>query len=320
MRVEKRATNKVGIIILAIAVIGLIAGGSYYLITHKGNLDLSIRLPWQKDETKEIDNASNNKSGQKGNENRSFRAPIGIDEVSLKNTICVTTMTKVEDKPKEFILHYSTTNVQTKSSTKLTRPCKIEFYKIAADGFLVPGESKLDLSGDTRTEEGKIVIKKSDLEANELYGIQKVTLFYKITDLKDNTELPFVDDVTLINDYSVKNDLQGVLINEFNNIRVYYYKTISDHENNYIYFIFENKNEVGNAKIRIKKLLVNDLLMDTKDFEKDVLVQTKTLTYVVVPKKKVPVISKFNISFFSIMQTDDGEDSYYISGEYAREL
>jgi len=315
MHIEKRATNKVGIVILVIAVIGLLAGGGYYLIKHKGQIDLNITLPWQKNETTEVDIA-NNKDGKKGNENRSFIAPSSISRTELEIDTCPTVFHSFEDKPKEFIIKFTTTN----NNKRRTIPCEIDFYKIAFDGYLIPGSAKIRLEGETKSEEGKFVIKKSDLEANELYGIKELRVFYKTTDLRDNRETLGVRNIAFTNNRTINNENRGVLIAEFNSINVYYYKTITDNDNNYIYFIIDNKNNTQNAKIRIKKLLVNDILIDTKDFEKEVLLQTKTMVYVEVPKKIVPVISKFNISFFSIMKNNEGNDEIYISGEYSRDI
>ncbi len=55
MKVEKKQTNKIGLIIFWILLIAGLAGGGYYLYTHKDslNIDWDFTLPWKNNEEKE---------------------------------------------------------------------------------------------------------------------------------------------------------------------------------------------------------------------------------------------------------------------------
>jgi len=314
MHVEKRATNKFGLFLLALAVIALIAGGAYYFVKHKGNIDLNIKLPWQKETEEEKANSkSKNKSSSS---NDFFITPIRMKEATIDKEICKTTITKYEDKSKEFIIYYTTTNEKVTTATTKIVPCEIHFYKYAVNGFLIPGESKLTFGEEKEVKEGKIVLKKAELEANEVYGIRSMKLFYSIKNVEEDKSKKYAIDLSFTNSQAVKDIPKGVLIAESYNIKFYYYKTIADKDNNYIYFIIENKNELLDTKIKVKKLLVNDLIIDTADFEEEVFANTKSLVFIELPKKKIPTVNKFTISFFNIIKTKEGKDSFYITTEY----
>ena len=113
----------------------------------------------------------------------------------------------------------------------------------------------------------------------------------------------------------------GIKIDDLNNTMIQYYKTTTDETNTYLYFIITNQSEVDLADIKIRRLLVNDKVYDTKDFDEEIGCETKKLVYIAIPKKTISKVKKFSISFFNISTNVESKaKSFYLSNEYSKEV
>ena len=318
MKVEKRATNKIGLIILVVIVLAGLAGGGYYLIKNKGKINIDWRLPWQKKGPEEQDNASGTKDDtNKKNGTTTFQSPIGIvDSEWVGKEYCEGSFDDFEETKTEIVVKYKLKGSRNGKPTK----CDIEIIKYTADGFLVSGSSKASVEANEE-KEFEVRILKSDLESQELSGINELELFVKYqTDHEVENSLR-IEKVSFNNERSVNNNKTGIRIDDLNGTIIQYYKTVTDASNTYIYFLVENTTDNRNADIKIRKLIINDKVFATKDFDEEIGPQTKKLIYVKVPKDQFNKVKKFTISFFNISTSIEDESiSYYISNEYSREL
>ena len=318
MKVEKRTTNKIGLIILVVIVLAGLAGGGYYLIKNKGKINIDWRLPWQKKGIEEQDSASDSNGGTNTkNGTTTFQSPIGIVTSDWTGReYCEGSFENFEETKTEIIVKYKLKGSRDGYPTK----CDIEITKYTADGFLVSGSSKASVD-EGEEKEFEIRILKSDLESQELSGINELALFVKYKTDREGENSLRIEKVSFNNERSVNNNKTGIKIDDLNGTIIQYYKTITDASNTYLYFLVENTLEKQNADIKIRKLIINDKVFDAKEFDEKMGPQTKKLIYVEVPKDQFNKVKKFTISFFNISTSIEDESiGYYISNEYSREL
>ncbi len=321
MKVEKRASNKIGLVILLIVVLAGIGCGGYFLFKHKDKLDIDwdLSLPWKKDEEDKEDNDNEEKKStkQKTNEVTTFKGPSNVTEEYFSNFYqCIGKFEEVKENDKEFIVTFSITG----HGSMYDNYCEIDMYKYAVDDYFIPGSTKIVVEPG-ETKKGEIKMLKSDLEAQELSGINKLTVFMNVKTDKEGEAEQVKIETAFSNERSVKNEKVGIKIDDLNNTMIQYYKTTTDETNTYLYFIITNQSEVDLADIKVRRLLVNDKVYDTKDFDEEIGCETKKLVYIAIPKKTISRVKKFSISFFNISTNiESKEKSFYLSNEYSKEV
>ena len=324
MKVEKKSSNKIGLIILLIVVLVGLGSGGYFLYKHKDklNIDWDFSLPWKKDEDNKTTGNDNNlkTKTQKTNTDVTFNTPNYISKKSFANlTSC-----------KAKVLDFKDSNTELAVTIEITGPlyepfCDIEIYQLTADGFTIPGTTNIKVERD-EIKTADIVMKKSDLEAQEIAAINTLTLFMKVITKQDGEPSYIKEEISFTNSRPISNAKSGIKIDELNHTTIQYYKTTTDATNTYLYFIVYNESGVYSADIKVRKLLINDKIYDVKEFDELLEPESKRIVYISIPKKIFSSVKKFTISFINISTNNDKEiredfkKSFYISNEYSKEL
>jgi len=329
MKVEKRATNKIGLIFFWILVIAGLAGGGYYLYTHKDslNIDWNITLPWNKDKTQEQDNASganNIKRNERSNTTTGFVDPTNVQTPLFNHSgSCTIYMEKIETNKKEIIFNYRVSNIPRNGENPANRhACKIEVTRIAVNYFPISNVFEVSLPEYGTEKTGQIAIKRSELEQYEINGIKTLTFFYKEYNLlKPNEEAKYSLDLVTVNSIKTFEDnLAGLTFDTIGKTKFDYYKTITDKDSTYIYFIINNIEGIRDVTIKVKKLLINGKNYNVPKVECEVLHNLRNIFYIEIPKSEFKKVNSFNVSFFMIEQVGEKTYNYYLSNEYSKEL
>ena len=322
MNIEKRATNKVGLIIfITVVLVGLIVGG-FFLIKHKDklNIDWNFTLPWNKKSEEEIkDNpngaASTSKKGK--NQNTTFKVPDIIQTPEVNHTkSCYFYFDDLDSNDKDVIINYHVLGRKRSNIRVEDNGCIVKLKRYVVDGFEISGSTEIEV-GPGETKNGQIKLAKADLESQELVGMNELQIYIEDIDTDTKASNEFVASIAFRSNRIVKNEKSGIPIDELNKTSLQYYKTTTDAVNTYIYFIADNHSEYA-ANIKVRKLIVNDKLVDTKDFDLTVGSKAKRLFYIAVPKTKFSNVKKFTISFFDLTTDAHGEQYFLISNEYSR--
>ncbi len=325
MKVEKKSSNKIGLVILLIVVLAGLGCGGYFLYKHKDklNIDWNFTLPWQKEKEEKQAGSDNDlkQKTQKKQTDVTFKAP----EIVLKSSFdigkfCKAKVLDFKDSDTEFAVTLEISNIAAYTSY-----CEIEFYQFAADGYTIPGDAKVRVeNGETKSVD--ITMNKSDLESQELASINTLFVSTRYTTAPDADPSLKTLEIKFTNTKPVNNDKNGINIDVLNNTTLKYYKTTTDATNTYLYFIFHNQSGSYTADIKVKKLLINDKIYDVKDFDEKLSPDSRRIVYIAVPKKIFSKVKKFTISFINISTNnrpdakEDFKTSFYISNEYSREV
>lgn len=193
---------------------------------------------------------------------------------------------------------------------------KIICEKMTVDGFEISNTFELEVPPG---EEAKINLKidKTELDPYEITKPNLITFFiYEEASQKLNSKPERVK-VNIIYYASMDNSLQNLAtIGTEADTTVSFYKQEEDLENTYLYFDAKNEANKNLTFIKIKKLLINDELYEEADINIDVYYFTEKLFYIKIPRKEIPNIKKFTISFFIISGTESKTQQVYITNEY----
>ena len=323
MNIEKRATNKVGLIILIIVVLVGVIGGGIYLFTHKDklNIDWNINLPWDKESDEEVKDVANGKgttSKKSKNENTTFTVPLALSSIGMQyGEYCMITYGDIEDTEKEVILNYSVEGAITLNRNKRPNGCTVAIERYLVDGYEISGSASVTVApGETKNSQ--IKLSKAELESQELVGMDTLQLYITNTNESGESPIPFVSTIKFDSNRVIRNEKSGITVDVLDDTSIQYYKTTVDAVNTYVYFIADNQSG-HEAHLKIRKFIVDDKVLDTKDFSLTVGRKGKRLFYITIPKTSFSNVKKFTVSFINITQDPkSGSTSYLISNEYSR--
>ncbi len=323
MRIEKRATNKVGLVLLILLVVSALAGGGYYLLKHKDSLkiDWNFSVPWDKNSEKKQEEKKK-KSGK--NSNVAFTKPDGYVSVNfnLQNSkegvsdFCQMEFEDaIEEKDNYVILPYKVSSTEKGNAYPDEEVCSISINRYVIDGFQISGNSKVSIKGG-ETKKGEVKLLLPELESQDLRGMTNAALYYKWEEKNRSNPSTAYIGIEFKNIKHPKNNISGVQIDDiipFANLEVlaFYYDTKEDADNTYLYFIFEERAGTDyTSTFKIKKLLINDKIYNVKDFSKSVGTRAKTIAYITIPKDDIKKVNKFSISFIIISELDKNSKKY----------
>lgn len=348
MRIEKRATNKVGLVLLFLIVIAALAGGGYYLYTHKDSLktDWNISVPWTKSEEKKEEEKRAKAKGSTGY--TGFTKPDGYAMDNLEiNTDSASAkcgfrlIDGIEIKDNNVVLTYEMYKKPRETGEPVSS-CSVKGTRFLVDGFDISSEMYTELGVGESSKKGEIRFKLSELESQELVGMKDLSIYVVWTEKEEvlanmkNINIPFK------NIKYPKNDFTGITVDELigldNTVKITYYDTREDNDNTYIYFLYESKTKGNTFKsdndliitFKIKKLVLNDKVYDATKYEKIIRGGGKNIGYIAIPKEDVSKVTKFRISFMVLtelsseaaakVKTGEPTAAYFVSKEYAREI
>ena len=272
IRMEKRATNHVGLFfVFLLTFVGLGVGG-YLLYKNKDNI--SFVLPWEKEEYEEkkdepiIDDNKDNTSNGK----------LYLPEVNPDTNIIAGNsyflglyLKKLTATPKGYNLTLEYTKDSTTDLNQVTfieGPIILTCDKILLDEYEISPTFKLEFERDVKmSDQVTITIPIEELENLEMVSFNSIYFFITLeTNIPNHVPENPEDKYTNIEgmlmayqDVDVTNYKQiEKSFSVQNKVRISYYKKIEAEDATYLYFQIDNAHQQDSQIIQLKKLIIND--------------------------------------------------------------
>lgn len=171
---------------------------------------------------------------------------------------------------------------------------------------------------DQKESTCEFVIKKTELDAIDMFGFNKISIVYDIStptvQAKDKEYYLIVS-----NDLNIVNERKGIInIDTKNNIQISYYKTLAADDATYIYFDFNNMNKQNDTKVYVKELIINNQVYDMSSFVDISHRNSREAIFLKIPTKDIARVNTMKVRFFLVDENKNGEKSFYITDEYQR--
>ena len=316
IRMEKRAANKGGILlIILIALIGLGVGG-YILYRNFDN----INWPWEekqeeKDEEKEETGDSNNSSG--GKLHLPEISPT-VNVIQIKGQAGNLYITKLIATSKGYELDFKLElgDLEELDQQDLEK-FEVECEKILVDDFEISPKFELEITPYSKTATTKVIIPMSELENLEIKSFRALTFFLTLKSTIDGSTRDTITESRMTAYQSVYVDNTKKIKASFNtldSVRIQYYKKIEAEDATYLYYIVENNNKVTNHKIEIKKLVINDEAYNKPSINVESHYNSKTIFYIKIPRKDFKEVNKITSAFF-ILRPEGEDQAIFITND-----
>lgn len=312
VRMEKKATNKVGLFFLMIAILLAGGAGTFYLYKHHDEFDWNIKIPWKEDKkSDEKDNPSKKEESSKDNNNSKLIVPTLKENIFNVGEHDTFEITDVKATDKGYVFTYK---ISANSSNEVKFICE----KILIDGFDTSAKFEITVSNDSY-QNGTFTIVQTELDTLNINSFQQLELFIKKTPSKESK--PVYLKLIAFNNIKIDNTIKGLVkIDEKNSTIISYYQKIEDKDYTYLYFDIKNQDEKASEQISVKKLIINNKLYTYKDLKDTIYKKAEKVIYIKIPKKEVKKVNKFTVSFFLIEENEKKENrNVYISNEYTKE-
>lgn len=294
MHLEKRATNKVGLIILFLVVVGLLGVGGYFVYQNKDNISFDFTMPWQKkDEEKKDDKTTTTKADDKTIIKRQ-NVKISSKQIYNRNNLTIDPDSITYDEKDGYI-------VKLKAFYSSANNLSISISHITVDGYQLENSAdNISLVGNVSSNIS-VNIPVSFLDLYSLEEFSQVVLYGKVNQNSQNTttnnDIKFVvnTDKTTENTTSLAN-LEP--INTNSDVKIYYYQIVSSKNENKIQILIDNQNDSVNYDFKINQLKINNTKYEDVSFNETVNYNSKKFVYITIPTKKIKKIEEFEVSFF----------------------
>lgn len=331
IRMEKRATNHVGLFfVLLLTAIGLGVGG-YLLYKNKDNLDLI--LPWEKQEHDEeehepiIDDKEDNTSNGK-----LFLPEINPDTniISGNEFKLGLYIKKIKATEKGYVIDFeykNDANVEPNVEYIKDGTIKLKCTKILIDEFEVSPTFELEFNNKNKTsDKTTITIPIEELENLEVVTFNSLYFFVTmeredVENIEEEDEIFDVEGMILayqdLNISNVKKIEKSYTVQ--NKVRISYYKKIEAEDATYLYFQTENSHQEYTQEIQLKKLLVNDEIYNKTSLKIKNHYDSKNIFFIKIPRKEYRKVDKFTASFY-VIKDNDGNKSIFSTNELTFDL
>ena len=298
MHLEKRATNKVGLIILFLVVVGLLGVGGYFVYKNKDNISFDFTMPWQKkDEEKKDDKTTTTKTDEKTIIKRQ-NVKISSKQIYKRNNLIIDPDSITYDEKDGY-------TVKLKALYSSANNLSISISHITVDGYQLENSAdNISLVGNVSSDI-TINIPVSFLDLYSLEEFSQVVLYGKVNQNSQNTtnnndiKLVVNTDKTTENTTSLAN-LEPITSNS--DIKIYYYQIVSSKDENKIQILIDNQNDSVNYDFKINQLKINNTKYEDVSFNETVNYNSKKFVYITIPTKKIKKIEEFEVSFFILDQ------------------
>lgn len=293
MRLEKKATNKVGLLILFL-VVGLLGEGGYFVYQNKDNISFDFTMPWQKkDEEKKDDKTTTTKTDDKTIIKRQ-NVKISSKQIYKRNNLTIDPDSITYDEKDGY-------TVKLKALYSSANNLSISISHITVDGYQLENSAdNISLVGNV-SNNVTVNIPVSFLDLYNLEEFSQVVLYGKVNQNSQNTttnnDIKFVvnTDKTTENTTSLAN-LEP--INTNSDVKIYYYQIVSSKDENKIQILIDNQNDSVNYDFKINQLKINNTKYEDVSFNETVNYNSKKFVYITIPTKKIKKIEEFEVSFF----------------------
>lgn len=290
VRMEKKATNKVGLFILFLIIIAGIGGGIYYYLNNKNSIKIDFSLPWEKNEQEE----KNQKQSDLNIERQSLE--ISTEKVFNANELIIVPSILDFDEATGYKLTLDFSNPSSSYVNGTINNVLIENYQL-----------DYNLSFNLNPLENKTFYIDIPVEFLDKYFIEtfssiilKIDVYVAGENKYPNWSVPIntnaQESLTQLKDLSPLGNTEDVYIK--------YHNITSDDEYYYINLLFENKSATKEYSLLVQNILINDKIYDVSSFNTIVKTEAKKIDSIKIPKKDYKRISNVTISFFAINNND----------------
>lgn len=317
-RMEKRASNKVGVFLVIVVALILLGGVFFYLYSNKDGIDWSFSWPWGNEEKKtepseDSDNIKLPNSNTSSNKEELSMPSLKEEEVLEDTGDYKITISNLQNDDRGFTL-----DIVFKA---YDNDYTFVLEKILVDGFDTSVTLNKSVAKGAQFKEN-IRINKSDLNLVNVSNFSNLTFYYRVdTPSLSLTGNVIKKSVTVNSIVMSDNVIKGLVeIDNYNQTTVSYYTTVDDKDNYYIYFDFKNISLNKKQQVSIKKLTINGKIYDYKDFKTEIYQGAEKVVYLVIPKSEVKTIENFTVSFTMLCEVEGKITAAYITNEYSEKL
>ena len=308
IRMEKKSSNKVGIIIIVILVLALVGGSAFYF--HKNGISIDLKLPWQTEKrASKNDSNKEDKSDDEEKTKNEYDPPF-FEDRDLGGSY-------------EYELNFSNFHKSSLGydmditfETK-GKPFTIYLEKVLVDGY----DTSVTFSKSLNPYESitqTLRINQSELDALDIISFSSLDLYIKCVDADGKGKVQRYE-LSTTGTITADNSRKGLIqIDQKNQTNVNYYKVQEDKDNTYIYFDFKNYGTIRTQIVSVKKLLINGKLYDYKDLNEEVYHGAEKIISLTIPKSDFKKVESFTVSFTMINEEEGKKTAAYITNEYSK--
>ncbi len=289
LKVEKRATDKVGLIVLIVFVLAALGFGAYYVIKNKEKLN--IYLPWEKND----DNDTREVKGLKSNKDEEFvrtETTFDVPSVINDNIYLDAKLDSVKYENGDYKFNITITNNDFANY-------EIEINDILIDSFSTRISDKISVSFASNVSY-EFTITKELLDRYRIDTFEYVYLDVNVKGL-DNTlrEIWKISSNNLT--ASFPKTIQEVL--EIEGIKFYYFKAAESKDNYFIYLLLDNTSD-KNINYYYSKFVLDNKEFDASSYAAIIYSGTKYVETIKIPKKDFRSIKKLSLRVMTIINND----------------
>lgn len=300
IRMEKRATNKVGIFfVLLLSIIGFGVGG-YFVYKNRESIDFT--MPWDKDEEEQNPDIPEPSKKEENTSDGKLHLPEISPDVNLLSG---------EEHASITIHNLKATEKGYEFDVKLTRltPLYVNPYiagtvtikgtKILLDKYEVSPTFNLSVNYTNKEKQAHIIIPMTELQKLDMVSFSALYMFVNI-DIEGEQNykkdrLLYVDayqDIPISNEKELKDSFV-----QTDGVKISYYKKIEDNDDTYLYFFVDNKNKEYSHNIELKKFAVNNKSYSKAQINVTSHYNSRTIFFIKVPKKEFKEVETIDLSF-----------------------
>lgn len=311
IRMEKKAANKLGLLIVfALTIIGTILG-IYLLYENKDNLDFS--LPWEEKEEEVIIDEEPPKQSENNTSGGRLYLPILDEDDDLIKNYRLTASVYLKNlqattKGYEFDFVVDTTDYNA--------TLEIVCTQMLIDGYEITPKFEINATNKPNTTiKEHIIIPLAELENLEIRNFRNLSFFVnfkyraKYSDATTSTILTAI----MFQDTYVNNEKEELAsFAPQENVRISYHKKIATEDATYLYFVVNNTNNKYDFDIELNKLIIDDEIYNDIEVSARTHHLSKNVFFIKLPKKQFKKPKEATLSFV-ISRTEDTQKFIYIT-------
>ncbi len=298
VRMEKRAVNKIGLVLIILLAIAALGGGVYFLYKNHDNLDFSF--PWSKSSKEKKEEKKEAKEQEKIALERQ-KIDISDNKPSTIDSIEITPLGIKYDEDGGY-------RIALKFTNRLPYNQEMEIYNIAIDGYQIDYYEEVKI-GASATYYHDIFIKKESLDLYNIETFKNIYIYNR--SFKEGAERKKKDFTKLVitnNEFGENTQAPKIISNVGNadQLKIDYYKREDTVDYYNIYFLATNsiRSNKGYYTMIINAFKVNDTILTNNDFKEDIYDGNKKIVILSIPKSKFKSLDSLTISFF-VLHGDD---------------
>ncbi len=300
--VEKKATNKVGLLLLLVIVMAGLGFAAYYYISNKNVISFEFKLPWEKD--KEVDEDDEEGTVDESGKKREKETPITREKISIEETTIYNNrnftirVIGYDLKDNGYTIKLKATNTDATGMVQIkVKEIKVNDYQMGQSFNLQIGANQeatyeIQLTSEMLDKNRIDAINNIVLIAEEDFGEEKLSdnIFISVSSSGNIREINPIAKIATVN----------------NNVQIHYYKSEESEDNTKVYFLISNFDNIQYTYY-VNRMLVNNKDIEVSTYHERIYGNAKYVSIVNVPKSMFSKNTKIKVSF--VLVKDD--KSYY---------